>query len=131
MEGTELKKIQLKVCERPGIRLFRNNVGTGWQGRQKWNGQKELTLGNPRPLKAGLCEGSSDLIGWVTVEITPEMVGQKVAVFTAIEYKTPNTGTSTAQGKFLAAVRAAGGRCGIARNVPDAVQICTQYEINP
>jgi hypothetical protein len=33
--------------------------------------------------------GSADLIGYRTITITPEMVGQQVAVFTSIEVKTP------------------------------------------
>ena len=41
-----------------------------------------------QPIKAGWgANGASDLIGFTTVEITPEMVGQKAAIFTAIEVK--------------------------------------------
>jgi hypothetical protein len=38
---------------------------------------------------ASLCKGSADLIGYRTITITPDMVGQQVAVFTSIEVKTP------------------------------------------
>jgi hypothetical protein len=58
---------------------------------------------------AGLHKGSSDLIGWKTVEITPDMVGQHVAIFTAVEVKTGSGRTTAEQEQFLQAVRAAGG----------------------
>lgn len=61
---------------------------------------------------------SSDLIGWTSVVITPEMVGKKVAIFTAIEVKPetfkinppyrPNS-REWAQEKFVALVRDMGG----------------------
>ena len=68
-----------------------------------------VLIKNARPLHAGLCAGSSDLIGWTVVEITPDMVGRKIAVFTAVESKTA-TGRATAeQLHFINTVRAAGG----------------------
>lgn len=61
---------------------------------------------------------SSDLIGWTTITITPDMVGRKVAIFTAIEIK-PETfkinppyrddSTPWAQERFVYQVREAGG----------------------
>lgn len=71
-------------------------------------------------MRAGLCEGSSDLIGWTTVEITPEMVGRKVAVFTAVEVKVPGKRPTAEQVNFLAQVRTAGG---IAEVLTDAEQV--------
>lgn len=128
MEGNLLKTIQIELSK-INVRLFRNNTGTGWQGRAEWQGQKAVTLHNPRPLRAGLVEGSSDLIGWTEVVITPDMVGRKVAVFTAIEGKTGKLHATDKQSAFMRAVRAAGGRVGVARDVADAVAICTQTEI--
>lgn len=93
-----------------GARTFRNTVGTGWQGKTHWSIDRAvLTIENPRLLKAGLCTGSSDLIGWHSVEITPDMVGKRVAVFTAIEGKTGRVPVTEEQVNFLNAVREAGG----------------------
>lgn len=109
-------------------RIFRNNTGTGWQGEPQWQG-RHLLLRNARPIHAGLIKGSSDLIGWTVVEITPEMVGRKVAVFTAIESKFGGTTLKPEQAAFIKAVRTAGGFAGIAHSVPEAVEIVSQLSI--
>ena len=77
------------------------------------------------PVRYGLQPGSSDLIGWRTVTITPEMVGQQVAVFTSIEVKTPTGRIRPEQQQWLDAVQAAGGIAGVARSVEDALRITT------
>ena len=94
-------------------RVFRNNTGT-------------LRDANGRPVQFGLCKGSADLIGWRTLTITPEMVGQQVAVFTSIEVKTPTGRVQPEQKQWLEAVQAAGGIAGIARSVEDALRIVTE-----
>lgn len=66
-------------------RLFRINAGMGWAGRTVMHGNI-IIIKNPFPLHAAP-EGWPDLCGWTTIEITPEMVGQKIAVFTAEEVK--------------------------------------------
>lgn len=101
-------RILLATGKHPNIRLFRNNTGQGWQGQTRREGNL-LIVANPRPLQAGLHKGSSDLIGWKTVEITADMVGQHVAVFTAVEVKTGSGRTTAEQEQFLQAVRDAGG----------------------
>lgn len=82
---------------RQGYTTFRNNVGAF------------LTLDGKRKVRCGLHPGSSDRIGWRSVEITPEMVGQRLAVFVAIEVKRPDGSLSDEQGRFLSAVHEAGG----------------------
>lgn len=101
-------RILLATGKHPNIRLFRNNTGQGWQGQTRREGNL-LIVANPRPLQAGLHKGSSDLIGWKTVEITADMVGQHVAIFTAVEVKTGSGRTTAEQDNFLQAVRDAGG----------------------
>ena len=39
-------------------------------------------------MRFGLCKGSSDLIGLRVLEITPKLVGQRLAQFVALEVKT-------------------------------------------
>lgn len=105
-----------------GARLFRNNSGVGWVGQVISHHGGILMLNAPRPLHAGLCVGSSDLIGWTPVTITPEMVGRTIAVFTAVEGKSTTRQYPTAdQYRFIDAVRAAGGIATVARSVGDAM----------
>jgi len=71
----------------------------------------------------GLARGSADLIGWRTITITPEMVGQQLAVFTSIEVKTPTGRIRPEQQAWLDTVQTAGGIAGIARSIRDANEI--------
>ena len=110
-ETTLQQQIRLAVGTRSDLRLFRNQVGS---------------LPDPRTgrlVTFGLARGSADLIGWRTVVVTPEMVGQRIAVFTSIEVKTATGRLSPAQTHWIHAVRSAGGIAGVARSVPDALQI--------
>ena len=75
------------------------------------------------PVRYGLQPGSADLIGWRTITITPEMVGQQVAVFTSIEVKSQTGRLRPEQRQWMEAVQAAGGLAGVARSVEDAEQI--------
>lgn len=113
------KKVQLLLS---GISItFRNNVAFAWQGNAKSvpNSSTKI-IHNARPIHAGLCVGSSDLIGWTTVEITPEMVGKKVAVFTALELKTGKQNASPEQLNFIKQLKKAGGIAGVVRSAEEA-----------
>ena len=94
------------------MRLHRNNTGT-------------LRDQHGRPVQFGLAKGSADLIGWTTRTITPDMVGQQVAVFTSIEVKTATGRLRPEQRQWLESVQAAGGIAGVARSVEDAARLTT------
>ncbi len=108
-EQTIQQHIRL-ACSKGDCRLFRNNTGT-------------LKDANGRPVSFGLCKGSADLIGWRTVTITPEMVGQQVAIFTSIEVKSSSGRVKPEQQQWLNAVQAAGGIAGVARSVGEAMDL--------
>ena len=106
-----LQRIRLAAGGRPGVRLFRNSVGVD-----------QLTH-----VPYGLCVGSSDLIGWRTV--------QGVAVFVAVEVKTPDAyarphhGATPEQTHFIESVRASGGIAGIAYSPESAQHIIESYNM--
>lgn len=106
------------------IRIFRNNTGIGWTGKiKRLPNTTTIMIENPRPLHAGLCVGSSDLIGWKTLKITKEMVGKEVAIFTAIEVKTKKGKPSPEQINFIETVKNSGGYAGIATNDNEALDL--------
>lgn len=131
MSERDIQNRILLDCGRGDTRLFRNNVGTGWVGHPQQIRHAgpvqvrpgDVVLRNARPLHAGLCNGSSDLIGWRSVEITPDMVGQRVAVFAGIEVKDERGRQSPEQARFIAAVCEAGGIAGVARSPEDAAEL--------
>jgi hypothetical protein len=67
-------------------RLFRINAGMGWTGKIVKKTKSFIILKDPRPLYAAPA-GWPDLCGWTEIEITPDMVGKKISVFTAEEIK--------------------------------------------
>lgn len=104
--------------------FFRANVGTAWASNDITKlADGSLLLRNPRPFSTGLPAGFHDVFGAVTETITPEMVGQKVAIFTTIECKSSKGQAREKQERFADAVRDAGGRTGFARDVGTAVGI--------
>ena len=78
-------------------------------------------------MQFGLCKGSADLIGYRTITITPDMVGQQVAAFLSIEVKTPTGRIRPEQQAWLDTIQAAGGIAGVARSVEDALRIMTAH----
>lgn len=109
-ETNRLRSIMLGLSA-PGVRLFRNNCGA-------------LKDADGRLVRYGVANpGGSDLIGWRSITVTPDMVGRKVAVFLAIEVKSERGKPTDAQENFIVRVRSDGGLAGVARSVDDALGI--------
>jgi hypothetical protein len=119
--------VQQQVLARFGsgdTRLWRNNVGTGWAGAATRITAGNLNaiahtlrpgdviIRNARPLHAGLCVGSSDLIGYRRVD--------GLAQFVALEVKSERGRPTTEQTRFLDHITTAGGCAAIVRSVADA-----------
>lgn len=94
-----------------GCVLHRNNIGSYKDPSGRW-------------IQYGVCNpGGSDLIGWTPVTVTADMVGHRLAVFTAVEVKAARGKPSPAQVNFIDAVTKAGGFAGVARSVADLLAI--------
>ena len=107
MSEQELQqRIRLELGHGP-VRLWRNNVGA-------------LRDPHGRLVTYGLCKGSSDLIGLRQITISPEHLGQQLAVFTALEIKTKRGRPTAEQLQFLEMVRALGGLAGVVRSRTEA-----------
>lgn len=120
---TNIMRSIMMACSRGAVRLFRQNTGQAWVGEVVSRTPETLTLRNYRPLHAGLCNGSSDLIGWHSVTITADMIGSQIAVFTALECKTAKGRASADQTNFIEAVNRAGGLAGVVRSEDEALRI--------
>lgn len=110
-------------------RLFRINAGTGWtcSPSDMIHVRKAMTIPvfpgyivmrKPR-IFHGAPNGWPDLAGWETVEITPEMVGQKIAVFIAEEVKATG-GLSDIQKMFRDTLEKMGGVFRVVKSSPQA-----------
>ena len=128
-ETNLVRKIMIELGKNPSIRIFRNNIGKCWIGASKSFTHPQtvnvksgdVLIQNARYFDAGLCVGSSDLIGLKSVKITPEMVGTEVAVFVAIEVKLPSGRVQQNQINFLEMVKKLGGKgiiCRDENNIP-------------
>ena len=90
------------ALSRAGCTVWRNNTGV-------------LNDATGRPIKFGLCKGSSDIVG-----ICAD------GRFLAVECKTETGRVSPDQVRFIETMRARGGRAGVARCAEDAVRIAQE-----
>ena len=123
-ESELMDTIHLELGGRSDTRLFRNNIGKAWVGRGKAvrcnNG---VFLPHGQQYQFGLPPGSSDLIGVKSITITPDMVGQTVGVFAAVEVKSKTGRIRKEQRAFMETVTKFGGIAGVVRSVEDAVEL--------
>ncbi len=108
------------ACGSGRARTFRNNVGIA----EYPNGSK---------VAYGLGKGSSDVVGVLSVTVTPEMVGHKVAVWFVHECKTGRGELTNEQSAFLDTMQGLGAIAAVVRSVEDAVgslkSFCERFRI--
>lgn len=125
--ANDLTKNMLLAASKLGARLWRRNIGMGWIGRstvfksreQVWVKPGDVLIQQARPFHNGEA-GQSDTWGWKSVVITPDMVGQRVAVHVEIEVKFGKDRESPEQKSWRAFCEQQGVRVGVARTVGDA-----------
>ena len=95
-----INRARLHATQNGGL-LFRNSVGQGWQGQIVSQGPGRIVLTNYRRVIYGLHNGSADLIGIRPVVVTPDMVGETIGQFWAVEIKTKNDYLKAEQKRWL------------------------------
>lgn len=116
-ESDLVKELQCVASEK-GHRLFRNITAMGWAGQATKIHDSMMVRVFPGdvivrkgyPIRAGLCEGSSDLIGLTNM-----------GRFLAVEVKAPKGRPSGGQESFIDMVKRFGGVGVIAKSVEDFV----------
>ena len=113
LEAEVQAEIRDHLSKVPGLRIFRNNVAKIKSPSGRW-------------VDYGLGVGSSDLIGFKSITITPDMVGSRVAVFLAVECKRGKGGRlSPEQVTFLDVLKTHGAIALVARSVEDVKPLMT------
>lgn len=105
---------------RPDMKFFSNPVGNGWVSVKPKEMKGGMFLPYPRRVSFGLFKGSSDFIGWLTID------GK--AIFMALEVKDDIGKPSPEQLNFIAQVKAAGGIAGVVRSVQDVENLIQSYK---
>lgn len=139
MSETALLHRLLIAFSNAGARLFRNHVGLAYQGKAIRVTRAcsvrvepgDVVIEKARLVKAGLCVGSSDAIGWTSRVVTPDMVGKRIAVFTAAEAKSEQGRLTPEQDNFLKQVEHAGGIALECRDVDSSVDALNKWEGKP
>jgi hypothetical protein len=126
VEAVIQAEIRKAVGLLPRVRFWRNNRGVAWMGKVVERTGSVIVLQGGRPVEFGLTDGASDLIGLTQVTVTPDMVGQTLAVFTAAEVKRPGETVPDHQRNFVSFVQKFGGIADVVRSPEDAVRLVTR-----
>ena len=123
-EAAVQQNIRLQASEQDDL-LWRNNQGACYDesGRLIRYGLGNDSAQVNKRIK------SSDLIGITKIVVTPDMVGQVIGIFTAVEVKgstwkqRPADQRAAAQGRFIDVVREYGGIAGFATSADEYKRI--------
>lgn len=126
-ESNVARRILLAISDLD-VRVHRFNTALSWVGKvQRWPfsnhvivDPSDLVIRNARPIHSGF-PGASDYMGWTQMVVTPNMVGKKIAVFTAVEVKDVKGRLSSEQEHFIDVVKDAGGIGIVPRSPEEAV----------
>jgi hypothetical protein len=83
----KIKTVEKIIAEMPANRrLFFLSSGKGWAGKILSNNNSRLVLKDAFPFH-GTPAGWPDLAGWTIEEVTEDMIGKKIAIFTGLDIK--------------------------------------------
>ena len=113
MKESELQKQIMLALSQAGCIVWRNETAGAWVGRATHRDGDTVTIAGARMIQAGLCVGGADIIG----------IHRATGRMIAVEVKTPTGRLSAEQGRFLDAVKHAGGIAGVARSAREALDL--------
>ena len=108
-----------------GHYCLRVNSGEAWGGKVLAHDGARLLLDHPTKVMLAPA-GTSDIVGCVSVTITPDMVGQTFARFAVCEVKQPGKKLEPNQAQYIALMHSRGAIAGWATNSEDAVMLWTR-----
>ena len=108
LERDVMREIANAAQRQSNVKLWRNNMGM-------------VETGNGGMLRYGVGPlGALDFIGYRTITITADMVGKRIAQFSAVEAKRPGLQAKPEQRDFIDSVVADGGVAGVAHSWEEA-----------
>jgi hypothetical protein len=123
VESTILAQVRAWAATQPDLHLWRNNTGA-------------LRDATGRMVRYGLCEGSADLVGLLTVDVGTDVpcpshpdldyvapAVRRIARFLALEVKRPGEKPRPEQAAWLRVVQQAGGVAAVVTNVAEAERV--------
>jgi len=108
-----------------GHYCLRVNSGEAWGGKVIAHDGARMMIEHPTKIMLAPA-GTADIIGCVSVHITPAMVGQTIAQFAVCEMKQPGKKPEPNQAQYIALMRSRGAIAGWADNPEDAVKLWTR-----
>ena len=137
MSEKNIQSLVMMATSQVGATVFRCNTGNGVAGAKMFRVEKsgpvvlqpgDWVVRHGSRIQYGLTQGGSDIIGWLPVKITLDMVGRTLAVFLSLEVKTEKGRTTPEQINFIQQVRRAGGLAGVVRSPDEAIAVCCPLE---
>jgi ribosomal protein S19 len=123
---TKIQRQIMVQMSQSGATVFRNETGSFWTGKVIHKDNRTVTLANASMIPCGLCIGSPDIVGWKSLIVTEDMIGDKIAQFVGTEVKTKNGRPTKEQINFINRLLDAGGIAGVARSPQDAVDLLSR-----
>ena len=116
------KTVLIEASKIDGVRLFPNPVGMATAGKVvkhfTQDGKSYALIENPRPVKFGLAQGTSDLIGYKTEKIGSVIIPR----FLCVEIKVGEDNLKPEQRNWIDVVTGCGGIAGVVRDTADGLK---------
>lgn len=140
-EHVLLRQILAKDGASNHHRLWRNETGvyhaghivfrnTGPRAVERWIKPGQVIMERESRVTAGLCPGSSDLVGILSVPVRLLDPDSEIGIFMGLEGKASTTTVQENQERWMEVIRQLGGIADVVRSPEDVHRIVTRYQGN-